>query len=255
MISKTIGFAASTLLMAQDCQALEWSDITTAAKSVDWAQLSMDLLGTNLLENEFLGSNRHTVMQKTRQDKRRIPTLNHEQRKRANDAHHSLMAQRERLGLPVVGQGPNVQQQYEQLNSGFGFLLNLLTGMAYNGDATNSQCYLAAETMIISLDTSTDVFKKIWIPAYLAEAQIQIQDLIAILAAVNIDCSLQQVILNVSQLASSEGISTVSARVAGALPFEMKACQQAYQYPEFFTTQQKGYRYGKCLSILLDHTI
>jgi len=49
--------------------------------------------------------------------------------------------------------------------------------------------------------------------------------LIAIVAAVNIDCSVNQVILNVSQLASSEGISTVAARVMGAMPFEMKACQ------------------------------
>ena len=189
MIGKTFGYATSALLLAQNTQALEWSDITAAAKSVDWGQLSMTLLGQNILENEFLYTNRHTVMEKNRQDKRRIATLNTEQRKRANDAHHSLMAQRARLGLPVVGQGPNVEQQYDQLNSTSGLILNVLTGMAYNGDATNSKCYSAAESAIISLDTSTDVFKKLYIPAYLAEAQIQIQDLIAILAAVNIDCS------------------------------------------------------------------
>ena len=103
MIGKTFGYATSALLLAQNTQALEWSDITAAAKSVDWGQLSMNLLGQNILENEFLYTNRHTVMEKNRQDKRRIATLNTEQRKRANDAHHSLMAQRARLGLPVVG--------------------------------------------------------------------------------------------------------------------------------------------------------
>lgn len=188
MIGKTFGYATSALLLAQNSQALEWSDITGAVKSVDWAQLSINLFGQNILENEFLYTNRHTVMEKNRRDKRRIATLNPEQRKRANDAHHSLMAQRARLGLPVVGQGPNVEQQYEALNSTSGLILNILNGMAYN--TANSKCYGAAETLIISLDTSTDVFKKIYIPAYIAEAQVQVQDLIAILAAVNIDCSL-----------------------------------------------------------------
>lgn len=100
--------------------------------------------------------------------------------------------------------------------------------MAYNGDATNSKCYLAAEDMIISLDTSTDVFKKLWIPAYLAEAQIQIQDLVAILAATYIDCSIDKVFLTLATLASSEGVASASGRVAGALPFEVRACQEAY---------------------------
>ena len=58
-----------------------------------------------------------------------------------------------------------------------------------------------------------------------------------------------------SQLASGEGISTITGRVGGAMPFEMKACQQAYQFPQYFTTKERGYRYGKCLSIMLDHTI
>ena len=67
MIGKTFGFAATTLAFAaQNSQALEWSDVTTAVKSVDWAAMSENLLGTNLFENEFLGSNRHTVMQKNR---------------------------------------------------------------------------------------------------------------------------------------------------------------------------------------------
>jgi len=41
--------------------------------------------------------------------------------------------------------------------------------MAYNGDATNSKCYRASEDMIISLDTSNDILKKLYIPAYIAE--------------------------------------------------------------------------------------
>ena len=127
--------------------------------------------------------------------------------------------------------------------------------MAYNGDATNSKCYNAAEDMIISLDTSTDVFKKLWIPAYLAEAQIQVQDLVAILAATYIDCSIDKVFLTLATLASSEGVASASGRIAGALPFEVRRCQAAYQNPKLFSTAEKGVIYGKCLSIALNYTI
>lgn len=155
----------------------------------------------------------------------------------------------------MVGAGPNVQQNYAELNSTSGFILNVLTGMAYNGDATNSRCYRAAEDMIISLDTGNDVIKKLYIPAYWAEFQVQVQDLVAITAATYVDCSIDKVFLTVSQLASSEGVSTVSARVAGALPFEISRCQAAYKFPHLFTTAERGFRYGKCLSIILNYTI
>ena len=138
------------------------------------------------------------------------------------------MAQRERLGLAMVGQGPNVEQSYAELNSKSGFMLNLLTGMAYNGDATNSRCYGAAESFIISLDTSTDIFKKLYKPAYWAEAQIQGQDLLAITSGLYIDCSLDKVFTTLKYIATSEGISTASGRLTGAFPFEIKDCKQAY---------------------------
>lgn len=254
MIGKTMGFAAGAMIASQG-QALDWSDVTEMAKSVEWGQLAESALGINVFEHDFELTNHHHVRAKTSQQKRRVKPLTAEQRKRSNDAHHSLMAQRARLGLPMVGQGPNVQQNYAQLNSASGFILNLLTGMAYNGDATNSKCYNAAEDMIISLDTSTDVFKKMWIPAYLAEAQIQVQDLVAILAATYIDCSIDKVFLTLTNLASSEGVASASGRVAGAMPFEFGRCQKAYQNPKFYSTGEKGVIYGKCLSILLNYTI
>ena len=254
MIGKTMGFAAGAMVASQG-QALDWSDVTGLAQSVEWGQLSESALGVNVFEHDFELTNHHHVRAKTSQQKRRVKKLTPEMRKKSNDAHHSLMAQRARLGLPLVGAGPNVQQNYAQLNSASGFVLNLLTGMAYNGDATNSKCYNAAEDMIISLDTSTDVFKKLWIPAYLAEAQVQIQDLVAILAATYIDCSIDKIFLTLASLASSEGIASASGRVTGALPFEIGKCQQAYQKPKAFSTPEKGVIYGKCLSIILNYTI
>ena len=58
--------------------------------------------------------------------------------------------------------------------------------MAYNGDATNSKCYNAVETMIINIDTTTDIGKKLYIPAYWAEFQVIAQDFIAVSAATSL---------------------------------------------------------------------
>lgn len=44
--------------------------------------------------------------------KHRMPKLNAQQRQRVNEAHHSIRATREKLGLPRLGAGPNVQENY-----------------------------------------------------------------------------------------------------------------------------------------------
>lgn len=108
MIGKTLGFAAYPMIALQG-QALDWHDFTDLAKSVDWGQLSEQTLGINVFEHDFELTNHHHVRAKTGQQKRRVQQLTPSQRKQATDAHHSLMAQRARLGLPMVGTGPNVQ--------------------------------------------------------------------------------------------------------------------------------------------------
>jgi len=151
--------------------------------------------------------------------------------------------------------GPRVGQDYAALNSTSGFILNTLTGMTYGDNGADSKCYNAAESFIISTDTSSDIIKKLYITAYWAEAQVTLQDFIAISSGLFVDCQLTQLFNSVSQLASSEGVSQVSGRVAGALPFEISRCIETYNDPKSFTTQEKGYRYGKCLSIILNYTI
>lgn len=165
------------------------------------------------------------------------------------------MGQRERLGMPLVGAGPNVGQDYAELNSTAGFILNLIGGMSYNGDASNSKCYSAAESTVISTDTLTDIAKKAYMPAYWAELQISGQDLLALTAGLFIDCSLDKLFNVVSHLASSEGLSTVGGRVGGALPFEIKKCTEVYKNPESYSAKEKGNAYGKCVSIVLNYTI
>jgi len=187
-------------------------------------------------------------------NKRSVKPLTHAQRVRYVEAHHSLMAQRERLGLARVGSGPTVGQDYAELNSWSGFVLNLLSGMTYTKGA-QSKCYDAAESFIISADTGTDVLKKMYIPAYWAELQVQGQDFIAISSGLYVDCNIDKMFNTITHLVSTEGVSELSGRVGGAWLFEISQCREAYSDPESFTTKERGYRYGKCVSILLNYTI
>ena len=148
---------------------------------------------------------------KMRANPHKTPQATVQTQHRFDQAHQSLMAQRARLGLSQVGMGaeaagPQVRQNYAELNSAAGFTLNLLSGMSY-GEGSNSQCYDSMESFIISLDTGTDVLKKMYIPAFWAEAQIQSQDFLSILASTYIQCNFDKLFNTATALFTSEGLS------------------------------------------------
>ena len=82
------------------------------ASRIDVGHFAEVILGDTWTFPEIELTNRHTVHAKNAQNKRRVEQLTPKQRKMATEAHHNLMAQRARLGLPMVGQGSpaNVQQ-------------------------------------------------------------------------------------------------------------------------------------------------
>ena len=166
------------------------------------------------------------------------------------------MQTRERLGLGKVGlaAGPTVEQQFDALSSFSGFVLALLGGMTYNGEG-DSECYQTAESFIIALDTSTDVLKKIYIPAYLPELQVIIQDFVFIAAYTYTACSIDKLFNQLVHLASQEGITELSGRVAGAYLFEIAAAQEVRSNPDDYTTQEKGDTYGKAIAVTLNFYI
>ena len=184
---------------------------------------------------------------------RKVPELSRQHRIKAINAHHSLMARRERLGLAKVGMAtPVVDQEYAELNSVSGFLLNVLQGMSYN-QGGNSKCYNASEDIIIAMDTSTDLLKKVYIPAIWAEIMVQVQDITALTAAFYVDCSLNKFFNQISHLFTEEGTTEVSGRIAGAYFFEISAAQKAWQEPENYTAKEKGQIYGRAFSVVANY--
>ena len=168
------------------------------------------------------------------------------------------MARRERMGLPKVGAaaGPKVGQAYENLSSVSGNFLNALQGMQYNSAGNDSKCYDAAESFIIGLDTGSDILAKIYIPAYWAEGQVQFQDLTAVSSALFVDCNVDKMFTTLSHLATSEGVSELTGRVAGAAFFEFSKCFSVYSDDtNTYTSAESSKIYGKCFSVLLNFTI
>ena len=165
------------------------------------------------------------------------------------------MERRDRYGMAKVGVAtPNVGQEFDELNSVSGFMLNVLKGMSYT-KSEDSKCYNAFEDLVIGVDTTQDLLKKIYIPAYLAQTQVQTQDLIAMGAAFYVDCSLDKFFNNLTHLATEEGVSEISGRVAGAYLFEISAAQKVWNNPSDYSTQEKGKTYGRALAVILNYTI
>lgn len=155
--------------------------------------------------------------------------------------------------MAAVGTGPVVGQDYAQLNSSAGMILNVAQGLAYNPQ--NNTCYGALESFIIASDTSSDIMKKLYIPAFWAEAQVQTQDLMAISSMLYVDCKMSKAFTTISHIFSTEGVSELSGRVVGAYPFEIRDCQEKWNNSDNFSTAERGFSYGKCLSIFLNYTI
>lgn len=84
---------------------------------------------------------------------------------------------------------------------------------------------------------------------------VQSQDMTALTAAFYVDCSLDKLFNQLVHLASEEGVTEISGRVAGSYFFEINAAQKAWQNPEDYTTKERGRIFGTALSVILNYTL
>ena len=62
-------------------------------------------------------------------------------------------------------------KSYDNLPGTSGIILGTIAGLLYNPNAVSSSgCFSAVEGFMIALDNSTNVFTKVYMPWYLAEA-------------------------------------------------------------------------------------
>lgn len=250
-------YLGTASLLVASAHAFEWTDVLSAMQTFNLAEATNSVKDFDIHQYVPKVTTRADANKWIEEKGRHIAPLSKEHRREAINAHHRTMNRRERLGLPKMGAGagPIVGQNFLMVNSFSGYFLNVLQGMQYNTSGTNSKCYDAFESSVIALDTTSDILAKMYIPAYWAEAQVQVQDLVAVSSTVFVDCNVDKMFNTLTHLATTEGVSELSARVAGAFMFEISKCMDVYSKPDEYTTQESGQAYGKCLSILLNFTI
>ena len=115
--------------------AIASAGIAAQTYAFDWDMTKQFLLTSTFGEDyeshpiyQFSGTNRATVhASMAKHADRHQPQLTKSQRIMAIEAHHNTMERRERLGLARVGMAtPNVEQEFDELNSFSGFVLNVL---------------------------------------------------------------------------------------------------------------------------------
>jgi hypothetical protein len=82
--------------------------------------------------------------------------------------------------MPRVGSGADILKSYENLNGLMGSLLGVAQGLQYNPNASSSACFTAVEGMLIAQDNGLGILTKLYMPWYFSEAQLVMQDLIAL---------------------------------------------------------------------------
>lgn len=178
----------------------------------------------------------------------------HHTRVAAEEAHHNIRAQRERLGLPLVGAGTDVLKSYENLNGFIGSLLGIAQGLQYNPNAVSSACFSAVEGALIASDNGLSVLTKIYMPWYLSEAQLLLQDTIALQASFYTECEVNKFFNTMTHLVSAEGVSEMGARASGAFLFEYNTFKEERANPAA-SSFQKGTAFGRLFATIADYHI
>merc|ERR1712166_836670 len=119
--------------------------------------------------------------------------------------------------------GGDGSSPYDSLNGITGRILGVASGLQYSTSGrSNSACFTAIESLMISTDNASSMLTKLWAPWYWSEAQLTLQDTIALNAGFYTECDVNKFFNNMSHLATAEGLSEMGARGSGAFFFQYK---------------------------------
>ena len=121
------------------------------------------------------------------------------------------------LGQAAIGN--DYWSAYDR-ESGLGALFTGMTkGLMYNSANGPDGCFSTVADTSIALSNAFYVMRRAYLPWYLPEAQLVIQDNIALIGGYYTECSVNTFFDSMTTLISAEGISSLSARGAGAYLF------------------------------------
>lgn len=171
------------------------------------------------------------------------------------EAHHNVRAQRERLGLaPLNSRGDNIRKSYEDMTGFSAYILGIFMGLMYNPAAGPNKCFSAVESGLTASSNLFYILTRSYMPWYLPEAQLVLQDNIALAGGFYTDCDVNKFFDSMTSLISEEGISQMSARATAAYPFEYSKYKKSKE-DEFSTSFQRGESFGKLFGAVTNYHI
>ena len=173
----------------------------------------------------------------------------------ALDTNHRVRgAYREKLGLPIVGAGPNVQESYRNLNSGVAVVMGTAAGLMYHYKESNP-CFAAIEGTLISFDTFTIVIAHLYLPWYWADFQVVLMDTTTLMSSLYSKCEIDKFLTTSTKFITIEGLSELGSRALGAIFFEYADLIAAF-HPELgLTPFEKGIYVGRAIAVTFAWTI
>jgi len=172
----------------------------------------------------------------------------------ADRAHQARMQNAEmhqRLGLTnhLYGQDTNIAEEEDGIQAA---VLNVLIGMSFDGTANNS-CFESMENLLVSIDSSGKILRKLYIPENLANLQIEFQNGIVLSSDMYVTCALSSFFYTLTGLFTSEGLTELQGRAISAYPFQFRDAERAWRNPEEFPLAERYQRYGKLIALLCDY--
>jgi hypothetical protein len=137
-------------------------------------------------------------------------------------AHDNVRSQRVRLGLPHIGaaRGEDVFKSYQDMTGFSALVLGIAQGLMYNSAAGPNACFNAIESGLITSSNFFFIASKLYLPYYLPEFQLVLQDNVALIGGLYTDCDVNKFFDSMTTLISSEGVSSLGARAGGSYFFQ-----------------------------------
>jgi len=131
--------------------------------------------------------------------------------------------------------------------------MEFVSGFVYTPGET-SECSETLFTYIGAWVNSLDTFKKIYLPYNWPNFQANMQDILASGSGVIFSCDANKLFTTLTHLISTEGITELGARVAGAAPFELFDLIDVLG-DETVETGVKARKFGRLFASLLNYHI
>jgi len=169
----------------------------------------------------------------------------------AVQARHNTFEQRQRLGIAKGSEYG--QSKIDEISFGAA-ALNFLVGLSFEG-TSETDCFYSIETLLFQLDTNGRIIRKLYIPSYISEFQLNVQNIVASASGSYVTCYIAKFFTTLTAILTTEGISELISRVFTNYPFTISQAQDMWANPSDYELAERFQLYGKVFSQVFQYFI